>query len=271
MWLSKFPSHSILVSLIPVSPVALAYGSDQLTTTPFFLQTILGVGIATYGDYYFTAYGLFLTVLGTFLSALKGVITNLIQVDELKLHPMDLLMRMAPLACVQTLVASWWTGELENMRTWTWEPWKGWVLVGNGILAFSMNLVSFTANKKTSALTMGVAGKWAERQYASRSDCFEILSACLNSVLGNVKQVLSIILAVLVFSLHITPLNGLGIILTLFGGAYYTIVDLQLRQPQSRLPKHLRTNPRHEDVKFAESEKDGLMSERGQGVEVLVR
>lgn len=33
----------------------------------------------TYGDYYFTAWGLFLTLLGTFLAALKTVVTNLIQ------------------------------------------------------------------------------------------------------------------------------------------------------------------------------------------------
>lgn len=33
----------------------------------------------TYGDYYFTAWGLVLTLLGTFLAALKTVATNLIQ------------------------------------------------------------------------------------------------------------------------------------------------------------------------------------------------
>jgi hypothetical protein len=123
----------------------------------------LGVGVATYGDYYFTAWGFFLTVLGTVLSAFKGVVTNQVQVGELKLHPMDLLMRMAPLACVQTFIASYYSGELERMSAnfdWTFNAMM--ILAGNGILAFSMNLVSFTANKKTSALTMGVAGGlWA--------------------------------------------------------------------------------------------------------------
>ena len=33
----------------------------------------------TYGDYYFTAWGLILTLLGTFLAALKTVVTNVIQ------------------------------------------------------------------------------------------------------------------------------------------------------------------------------------------------
>lgn len=34
---------------------------------------------STYGDYYFTAWGLILTLLGTFLAAFKTVITNVIQ------------------------------------------------------------------------------------------------------------------------------------------------------------------------------------------------
>ncbi|GES83663.1 triose-phosphate transporter family-domain-containing protein [Rhizophagus clarus] len=59
------------------------------------------------------------------------------------------------------------------------------------------------ANKKTSALTMTVA--------------------------GNVKQVLSIILAVVIFNLTITPTNGLGIFLTLLGGAWYARIELAER------------------------------------------
>lgn len=39
---------------------------------------------------------------------------------------------------------------------------------------------------------------------------------------GNVKQVLTIVLSVVIFNLRITPLNGVGILLTLAGGAWYT-------------------------------------------------
>lgn len=41
------------------------------------------------------------------------------------------------------------------------------------------------------------------------------------TVAANVKQVLTIILAVIIFDLHITPTNLFGISLTLFGGAAY--------------------------------------------------
>ena len=40
-------------------------------------------------------------------------------------------------------------------------------------------------------------------------------------LIGNVKQVLSIVLAVIIFDLSITATNGLGILLTLAGGAWY--------------------------------------------------
>jgi hypothetical protein len=40
-----------------------------------------------------------------------------------------------------------------------------------------------------------------------------------------VKQVLSILIAIFIFKLRINPTNVFGIVLTLFGGAYYAQVD----------------------------------------------
>lgn len=39
----------------------------------------LRANISTYGDYYFTGWGLIVTLLGTFLAALKTVTTNVLQ------------------------------------------------------------------------------------------------------------------------------------------------------------------------------------------------
>lgn len=44
---------------------------------------------------------------------------------------------------------------------------------------------------------------------------------------ANVKQVLTILCAVALFNLTITPTNALGIVLTLIGGAIYTAVELR--------------------------------------------
>lgn len=45
------------------------------------------------------------------------------------------------------------------------------------------------------------------------------------SCVANVKQVLTIVLAVVIFNLKISPTNALGILLTLFGGGLYGAIE----------------------------------------------
>lgn len=142
-------------------------GMTYLSLVPL----LLGVYMATVGDYSYTAMGFFLTVLGTLLAATKTVVTNRIQVGRLQLHPLDLLLRMSPLAFVQTVIFSWMKGELEEVVSFCKEEMTMSlvvVLLINGIIAFFLNYVSFTANKKTSALTMTVAGKHPPALFASK-------------------------------------------------------------------------------------------------------
>lgn len=105
--------------------------------------------------------GFMLTVLGTVLAAVKTVVTNGILVGRLKLDPLDLLMKMSPLAFVQCVFYAYMTGELERVHEFSATNMTMGLASGllfNGIIAFGLNIVSFTANKKTSALTMTVAG-----------------------------------------------------------------------------------------------------------------
>lgn len=51
---------------------------------------------------------------------------------------------------------------------------------------------------------------------------------------ANVKQVLTIVCAVLMFNLTITPTNALGIVLTLVGGAWYAWVEFMEKQAKTR-------------------------------------
>jgi hypothetical protein len=125
-------------------------------------QVIFGVGFATFGEYDFTVLGFLLTVLGTGLAALKTVVTNRVQVGRLKLHPLDLLLRMSPIAFVQTVIYSYFTGELHEVRNFVSTDMHAGMylaLLLNGIVAFSLNVVSFTANKQAGPVTMTVAGK----------------------------------------------------------------------------------------------------------------
>ncbi|KAI8079398.1 triose-phosphate transporter family-domain-containing protein [Thamnidium elegans] len=161
------PFHQVVRAMTPVFTVILnvlflkkAYSGKVYTS---LIPVIAGVGFATLGDYNYTAIGFFLTVLGTLLAAIKTVVTNRVQVGRLKLHPLDLLLRMSPLAFIQTLLYSYATGEFalvqEYYRTHLTVN-VFFALLLNGIIAFFLNVVSFTANKKTSALTMTVAGKF---------------------------------------------------------------------------------------------------------------
>lgn len=149
------------------------------------IPVVAGVGFTTYGDYYFTAWGLFLTLGGTFLAALKTVVTNILQSgfsyrrrprleisvptsaqqapQGIKLHPLDLLGRMSPLAFIQCVIYGWASGELERVRKFgatRMDSRKMLALCVNGMIAFGLNVVSFTANKKSGPLAMNVAGKY---------------------------------------------------------------------------------------------------------------
>ena len=53
--------------------------------------------------------------------------------------------------------------------------------------------------------------------------CCSRLCAFFHS--ANIKQVLTILLAVSVFNVHVTPINSIGILLTLAGGACYAVVE----------------------------------------------
>lgn len=174
---------------------------------------MIGVGLACYGDIYFTPLGFLLTLLGAFLAALKTVVTNRIQTSGLKLSPLELLYRMSPLALVQTLLYAYATGELARLESFAATGGLGrreaGVLLVNGAIAFALNVISFTANRNTGALTMTVA--------------------------GNVKQILTIVLSVGFWGLQVTGLNVVGIAVTLAGGAWYAAVEMDGKRRKEKV------------------------------------
>ena len=177
-------------------------------------KVIIGVALATAGDYYFTTLGFLLTLLGTVLAALKTILTNQIQKSiSSPMHQLDVLLRMSPLACLQSLMYGAAVGEIHNIRTFFATLSVGarfsllTKLAINGALAFALNYTSFTANNKTSPLTMTVA--------------------------ANIKQCLSIVLGVWIFRLQVGWMNAIGIIMALAGGAWYAKVRLGARSPDT--------------------------------------
>ncbi|GAA5900993.1 hypothetical protein JCM8208_007584 [Rhodotorula glutinis] len=195
------PFHQVVRAMTPlftiVMTVTLFRQRYSRQTYLALVPVVAGVGFATYGDYSCTPWGFLLTLLGTFLAALKGIVTNRVQVGRLKLHPLDLLVRMSPLAFIQCVFFGWASGELDRVSEYATTEMtrqKALALALNGAIAFGLNIVSFTANKRSGPLTM---------------------------------TVLTIVLAVLIFNVVLNPTNLLGISLTLAGGAWYAKVELQ--------------------------------------------
>ncbi|GAA5914916.1 hypothetical protein JCM8208_000770 [Rhodotorula glutinis] len=228
--LVSVPFHQVVRAMTPLFTI---FMSIVLFRKRYSRQTFLalvpvvaGVVFATYGDYSFTPWGFILTLIGTFLAALKTIITNRVQVGRLKLHPLDLLVRMSPLAFMQCVFFGWWSGELDRVRAYAATDMtqnKAIALAMNGAIAFGLNVVSFTANKKTSALTM--------------------TPDMPLSPPPNVKQVLTIVLAVIIFNVVLNPTNLLGISLTLFGGAWYAKVELAEKSARAAAAASAATGP----------------------------
>lgn len=246
--LVSVPFHQIVRSTCPIFTLAIGFlllaKKPKKASLLALLPVVLGAALACFGDMNATRFGIFLTVLGTALAALKTVVTNLLQGgnketkeqredgQELKsinsdtqqesfiqrcqssiqtyaFHytALELLEVMSPLACVQCLLASHFSGELQDVyirfveRTITDQfDWSLlFSLAINGCTAFLLNVVSFQTNKVAGPLTM--------------------------TVVGNLKQVITILLAFHLFHLHVRSINISGIMIALFGTAWYGTIE----------------------------------------------
>eukprot|EP00428_Durinskia_dybowskii_P065324 CAMPEP_0170380370 /NCGR_PEP_ID=MMETSP0117_2-20130122/13842_1 /TAXON_ID=400756 /ORGANISM="Durinskia baltica, Strain CSIRO CS-38" /LENGTH=195 /DNA_ID=CAMNT_0010635875 /DNA_START=440 /DNA_END=1027 /DNA_ORIENTATION=- len=168
------------------------------------IPIVLGVALAFYGDMSFTAIGVFYTGACVVLAALKAVVGGEILSGDMKLHEMDLLLKMCPLAFLWIGLASVLTGEAYEMLS-RWEDIvqgpAPLVVMLTGVLSFSLNVSSFIANKVTSPLTL-----------------------CISA---NVKQVLVVLFSTLYFGDTVPFLNGLGIAIVIFGSYLYGATSIK--------------------------------------------
>jgi len=200
--------NQVMRSLVPVVTIFMGMVVGKKFTWQRVMSVfpiVTGVAMACYGDMTYTSIGFFYTVACVIIAAIKVVAAGEMLTGPLKLHPVDLLCHLAPIAMIQCLSISIATGEvfaiLKRPELYFTDARPMAMVLLSGICSFSLNITSLMTNKLTSPLTLTIA--------------------------GNVKQVMMIVISTIIFSTPILPLNGIGIVIVLIGSTIYSCVSLK--------------------------------------------
>jgi drug/metabolite transporter (DMT)-like permease len=164
------------------------------------LPVVLGIVVSTNSEPLFHLFGFLVCVGSTAGRALKSVVQGIILTSEAeKLHSMNLLLYMAPLAALILLPFTLYIEgnvfaiTIQKAKT---DPFIVFLLIGNATVAYLVNLTNFLVTKHTSALTL--------------------------QVLGNAKAAVAAVVSVLIFRNPVTMMGMAGFGITIMGVVLYS-------------------------------------------------
>ncbi|KAL6004745.1 hypothetical protein ACLOJK_005301 [Asimina triloba] len=164
------------------------------------VPVVLGIVLASNSEPLFHLFGFLVCVGSTAGRALKSVVQGILLTSEAeKLHSMNLLMYMAPMAAAILLPFSLYIEG--NVAATTLRKARGdgfilFLLAANATVAYLVNLTNFLVTKHTSALTL--------------------------QVLGNAKAAVAAVVSVLIFRNPVTVMGMTGFAVTVMGVVLYS-------------------------------------------------
>ncbi|KAL1069244.1 hypothetical protein V6Z11_D12G253400 [Gossypium hirsutum] len=164
------------------------------------LPVVFGIVLASNSEPLFNLFGFLVCIGSTAGRALKSVVQGILLTSEAeKLHSMNLLLYMAPMAAMILLPFTLYIEgnvariTLEKARS---DSFIVFLLLGNATVAYLVNLANFLVTKHTSALTL--------------------------QVLGNAKAALAAFVSVMIFRNPVTVMGMTGFAVTVMGVVLYS-------------------------------------------------
>ncbi|ERN19489.1 hypothetical protein AMTRI_Chr09g22180 [Amborella trichopoda] len=173
------------------------------------LPVVLGIVVASNSEPLFHLFGFIVCLGSTAGRALKSVVQGLLLTSEAeKLHSMNLLLYMAPMAALLLLPFSLFVeGDVASvaLAKARVDPMIVVLLLGNMTVAYLVNLTNFLVTKHTSALTL--------------------------QVLGNAKAAVAAVVSVLIFRNPVTVMGMTGFAVTIMGVVLYSEAKKRSKVP----------------------------------------
>eukprot|EP01054_Gregarina_sp_Poly1_P000276 Gregarina_sp_Poly_1__275@NODE_1068_length_5192_cov_185_777756_g194_i1_p2_GENE_NODE_1068_length_5192_cov_185_777756_g194_i1NODE_1068_length_5192_cov_185_777756_g194_i1_p2_ORF_typecomplete_len450_score51_10TPT/PF03151_16/4_1e56UAA/PF08449_11/1_5e18EamA/PF00892_20/2_8e06EamA/PF00892_20/0_058SLC35F/PF06027_12/6e05SLC35F/PF06027_12/7_1Nuc_sug_transp/PF04142_15/0_017Nuc_sug_transp/PF04142_15/0_92CRTlike/PF08627_10/0_00057CRTlike/PF08627_10/1_1e03PUNUT/PF16913_5/0_38_NODE_1068_length_5192_cov_185_77775 len=207
IWLSNYALlvvsvavHQVFRTTIPLFTMILSLLVYKevypLRMLPSVLLVICGVAATVWGDIEMTVFGGIVVCIGCAFSSLKGLMSQKAQIGAQGLETFDLLRAVCPLAVVELIVLGLLNGEVASLiMDRDFGTNTAWNLLLQGLLAFALNFVSFKCAALKNPLTMTIA--------------------------GNIKQVVTPLLALWIFGGSLTASLLTGLILATVGAIWY--------------------------------------------------